>query len=64
MLERLVKFFFRIILMIFSLFGVRYILGQIGILIPLEWFVIMVCGSFGFYGILIVILFALVLNLL
>ena len=64
MLERVVKFFIKIILMIFTLFGVRFLLGRIGILSPLEWFVVMVCGMLGFYGVLVIVLFALILNLL
>lgn len=64
MLERMVKFFFKIILMVFSLFGVRYLLVKIGVFIPFEWFVVMVCGAFGFYGILMLVLFAITINLL
>lgn len=58
MLERAVKFFFRIILVMFALLGVRYLLSGIGIFIPLEWFVIMGAGMMGFYGVLVIILFA------
>ena len=58
MMEKTVKFLFKILLMIFSLFGVRYILSIIGIVIPLEWFVIMVSGMIGFYGIIIIVLYA------
>lgn len=61
MLERAVKFFLKIILMVFALFGVRYILGGIGIFIPLEWFIIMIAGMMGFYGILVIILFAIMI---
>ena len=50
--------------MIFTLFGVRYLLFKIGVLIPLEWFIIMVAGMMGFYGILIIVLFAIAINLL
>lgn len=64
MLERAVKFFLKIILMIFTLFGVRYVLSLIGIRIPLEWFVIMVSGMLGFYGIIVIIAFVIFLNLL
>ena len=64
MLERAVKFFLKIILMIFTLFGVRYVLSLIGIRIPLEWFVIMVSGMLGFYGIIFIIAFVIFLNLL
>ena len=64
MLEKMAKFFFRILLMIFALFGVRYILSLIGIVIPLEWFVIMVGGMFGFYGIILIVFYAFFINLL
>jgi len=64
MLERAVKFFLKIILMIFTLFGVRYVLSLIGIMIPLEWFVIMVSGMLGFYGIIVIIAFVIFINLL
>lgn len=58
------KFFFRILLMVFALFGVRYILAIIGIVIPLEWFVIMIGGMFGFYGIILIVFYAFFINLL
>lgn len=64
MLEKMAKFFFRILLMIFALFGVRYILSIIGVIIPLEWFIIMVGGMLGFYGIILIILYAFFTNLL
>ena len=57
-------FFFKILLMIFALFGVRYILSIIGIVIPLEWFVIMVGGMLGFYGIILIVFYAFFINLL
>ena len=55
MLEKMAKFFLKILLMVFALFGVRYILAIIGIVIPLEWFIIMVGGMLGFYGIIIIV---------
>ena len=64
MLEKTVKFLFRIFLMIFTLFGVRYILSLIGVVIPLEWFVIMIAGMIGFYGVIIIIIFGLFINLI
>lgn len=62
-MEKTVKFLFKILLMIFTLFGVRYVLSLIGIIIPLEWFVIMVSGMIGFYGIIIVVFYSLFINL-
>lgn len=62
MFEKTVKFLFRILLMIFTLFGVRYILSIIGVVIPLEWFVVMVAGMIGFYGIIVIIVYGLFIN--
>ena len=62
MLEKTVKFFFKILLMIFTLFGVRYILALIGVVIPLEWFIVMISGMLGFYGIVILIFYGLLIN--
>ena len=62
MLEKTVKFFLKILLMIFTLFGVRYILALIGVVIPLEWFIVMISGMLGFYGIVILIFYGLLIN--
>lgn len=62
MLEKTVKFFLKILLMVFTLFGVRYILSLIGVVIPLEWFIIMISGMLGFYGIVIIILYGILIN--
>lgn len=62
MLEKTVKFLFKLILMIFTLFGVRYVLSLVGVVIPLEWFIIMVSGMLGFYGIVIVIVYGILIN--
>ena len=64
MLERSVKFFLKIILMIFTLFGVRYLLAIIGVIVPLEWFVVMSAGMMGFYGVLLLVLYAIAINFL
>jgi hypothetical protein len=64
MIERTIKFLFKIFLLVFTLFGVRYVLSLVGIAIPLEWFVIMVAGMLGFYGIIIVIVYGVFINLL
>lgn len=62
-MEKTIKFLFKILLMIFTLFGVRYILSLIGVVIPLEWFIIMISGMIGFYGIIIVVFYTLFINL-
>ena len=64
MLERTVKFLFKIFLMIFTLFGVRYLLHYIGVVIPLEWFVVMIAGMLGFYGVILIIMYAIFINIL
>lgn len=64
MLERAFKFFLKIFLMIFTLFGVRYLLFTVGIIIPLEWFIIMISGMLGFYGIIVIIIYAIFINFL
>ena len=62
MVEKTIKFLFRIFLMIFTLFGVRYLLSIVGIVIPLEWFVVMIAGMLGFYGIIIIIFYGIFVN--
>lgn len=62
MIEKTIKFFFRNLLLIFTLFGVRYVLSIVGIVIPLEWFVVMISGTMGFYGIIIIVLCAIFIN--
>lgn len=64
MIEKTVKFLFRIFLMIFILFGVRYLLSIVGIVIPLEWFVVMIAGMLGFGGIIIIIIYGIFRNLM
>lgn len=63
MLERLVKFFLKAVILVFTLFGVRYLLAIIGIIIPLEWFIIMLSGMCGYFGILIIIFYAISKNI-
>ena len=62
MVEKTIKFFLKILLMIFTLFGVRYVLSLIGVIIPLEWFIIMVSGMLGFYGIIVIIIYGIFIN--
>ena len=62
MLEKTVKFFLKVVLLVFTLFGVRYLLSVIGVLIPLEWFVIMIAGMFSFYGIILIVVYGILIN--
>ena len=64
MLEKTVKFFLKVVLLVFTLFGVRYLLSFIGVLIPLEWFVIMIAGMFSFYGIILIVVYGILINFL
>ena len=61
-MEKTVKFLFKILLMLFSLFGVRYLLAIVGVIIPLEWFVIMIAGMIGFYGIILMVFYSVFIN--
>ena len=63
-MEKAIKFFLRILLMFFSLFGVRYLLALIGVIVPLEWFIIMGAGMLGFYGIIVIVVYAIFINFL
>ena len=45
-----------------ALFGVRYLLSFFGIIIPLEWFLIMFCGMIGIYGIIFMVIYLLYIN--
>ena len=45
-----------------ALLGVRYLLSFIGIIIPLEWFLIMFFGMIGIYGIVFMIFYLIYIN--
>lgn len=48
--------------MFFSLLGIKYVLNFFNINIPYVWFGIMIAGMFGFYGLIFVIILAVVTN--
>ena len=61
-LEKIAKFVLKIGMMILALLGIRYILSFIGIIIPLEWFLIMFFGMIGAYGIVLMVIYVFYLN--
>lgn len=56
------KFAIKIGVIMFALFGVRYLLSFIGVIIPLEWFLVMFFGMIGVYGIVFMILYVIYIN--
>lgn len=61
-MEKIIKFVSKVGVIILALFGVRYLLSFFGIIIPLEWFLIMFCGMIGIYGIIFMIFYLLYIN--
>lgn len=61
-MEKTLKFFSKVGVILMALFGVRYLLSFIGVLIPLEWFLIMFFGMIGMYGIILMIIYLLYIN--
>ncbi len=56
-LEKISKIFCKVVGIMMALFGVRYLLSFLGLIIPIEWFVIMGCGMVGMYGIVFIIIY-------
>ena len=56
-LEKVAKFALKISGVLLALLGVRYLLSFFGVIIPIEWFVIMGCGLVGMYGIVFIIIY-------
>ena len=56
------KFASRVGVVLLALFGIRYLLSFIGVIIPLEWFVIMFFGMIGSYGIILMIFYVIYIN--
>jgi hypothetical protein len=63
-LEKIAKFALKLTGMLLALFGIRYLLLFIGIIIPLEWFIIIGCGMMGMYGLVVLTFYILIVNLL
>ena len=63
-MEKIIKFVSKVGVIILALFGVRYLLSFFGIIIPLEWFIIIGCGMMGMYGLVVLTFYILVVNLL
>jgi len=62
-IEKIAKFLSRLGVMLLALFGVRYLLAFIGVIIPLEWFLIMSFGMMGLYGIIFLVFYIIYINL-
>ena len=45
-----------------ALLGIRYLLAFVGVIIPLQWFLIMFFGMIGTYGMILMIIYVLYLN--
>ena len=61
-MEKLLKFTSKVGVIMLALFGVRYLLSFIGVIIPLEWFLIMFFGMIGIYGIILMIFYLIYIN--
>jgi hypothetical protein len=61
-LEKAIKFLVKIGVTMLALFGIRYLLAFIGVIIPLEWFLIMFFGMAGTYGIILMIVYVIYIN--
>ena len=56
------RFASKVSVIMLALFGVRYLLSFIGVLLPLEWFLIMFFGMIGIYGIVLIIIYLIYIN--
>ena len=58
----MLKFASKVGVIMLAFFGVRYLLSFIGIIIPLEWFLIMFFGMIGIYGIIFMVFYLIYIN--
>ena len=56
-LEKVAKFALKISGVLLALLGGRYLLSFFGVIIPIEWLVIMGGGMVGMYGIVFIIIY-------
>ena len=63
-LEKIAKVVFKISSVLLALFGIKYLLSFLGIIIPLEWFIIMGCGMLGMYGLIVILMYIFIIKLL
>ena len=61
-MEKILKFISRVAVISLALLGVRYLLSFLGILIPLEWFLVMFFGMVGFYGVILMVIYVIFIN--
>ena len=62
MIERFVRYILKLVIICLSLFGLRYVLALIGIILPIKWFGVFLAGTLGFNGILLLLIIALLVN--
>lgn len=58
----MVKFVVKVGVIMLALLGIRYLLAFIGVIIPLEWFLVMFFGMIGTYGIVLLVLYVIYIN--
>jgi hypothetical protein len=63
-LEKTAKILFKISGVLLALFGIKYLLSFLGVIIPLEWFIIMGCGMLGMYGLIVILMYIFIIKLL
>ena len=61
-LEKIIKFVVKIGSIMLALLGIRYLFAFIGVIIPLQWFLIMFFGMIGPYGVMLMIFYVIYLN--
>ncbi len=62
MIERFVRYILKLMIICLSLFGLRYVLALISIILPIEWFGVFLADTLGFNGILLLLIIALLVN--
>jgi hypothetical protein len=63
-LEKTAKILFKVSGVLLALFGIKYLLSFLGVIIPLEWFIIMGCGMLGMYGLIVILMYIFIIKLL
>ena len=61
-LEKISKIFCKVAGIMMALFGVRYLLSFLGLIIPIEWFLIMGFGMMGMYGVIALTFYVIIKN--
>ena len=61
-MEKMIKFVVKLGVIMLALFGIRYLLAFVGVIIPIQWFLIMFFGMIGAYGIILMVIYVIYLN--